>query len=162
MSLGLAFSWQSVPMSPASAGSVLVPIVVPTSTTKPDTSPLVTIGTTKIKVDLATTTATFKKGLSGRPSLASDTGLLFIFKTADIYQFWMPDMHFPIDIIWINNGKVVDVDENATNIFDPKHPVFYRPSSAARYVLEVNAGFFKKHGLKIGDKVQLQNIQPRL
>ena len=121
--------------------------------------PAVQVGEVKIPVELATTSAAIKKGLSGRQSLGEEQGLLFIFDRPAIYQFWMPDMHFPIDIIWIANDEVVDVDEDVSPKFDPAHPIFYRPSKPADIVLEVNAGWFSRHGLRVGDKVIYSNLR---
>ena len=100
-------------------------------------------------------------GLSGRPRLAKNKGMLFIFSTAGFYQFWMPNMHFPIDIIWINDSKVVDITENVSNIFDPANPTYYRPSEAVNYVLEVNAGSVLRHGIKVGDSVFIETLPSR-
>lgn len=116
-------------------------------------SSFVKIGETTIPIELATTGAAIQKGLSGRASLAANQGMLFVFSRPDRYRFWMPDMHFPIDIIWINDDKVVDIDADVPNEFDPARPRFYIPSSPARYVLEVNAGFSKNHKIEIGDTV---------
>ncbi len=121
-------------------------------------APEVIIGYTHIFVELATNTVAVQKGLSGRTSLGDNNGMLFIFSKADIYHFWMPDMHFPLDMIWINNGKIVDISANVTNIFDPSAPVFYKPKVPAQYVLEVNANFSTNHGIHIGDAVQFKNI----
>ncbi|MDP3965468.1 MAG: DUF192 domain-containing protein [bacterium] len=115
--------------------------------------PSVTIGQTVIAVELATTTEAVQKGLSGRASLGSQSGMLFIFSKPDIYRFWMPDMHFPLDIIWVNDGTVVDISENVSNEFDPRAPRFYAPSKPVRYVLEVNAGFAADKNIQIGDPV---------
>jgi uncharacterized membrane protein (UPF0127 family) len=84
--------------------------------------------------------------------------MLFVFPKASIYSFWMPDMNFPIDILWINNGRVVDTDENMTNIFDPANPRYYSPSSPAQFVLEINAGFIRRNNIRIGDPVIFNNI----
>lgn len=100
-----------------------------------------------------------QKGLSGRSALGADRGMLFIFSRAGMYRFWMPDMHFPIDILWIDNGKVIDADENVSPKFDPLRPVFYTPSRPVRYVLEVNAGFMKRHTIRIGDPVIFNHIR---
>ena len=56
------------------------------------------------RVKLATTTAAIEKGLSDRLSLNPDSGMLFIFAKPAIYRFWMPDMHFPLNMIWIKKG----------------------------------------------------------
>lgn len=122
-------------------------------------SPSVWIETTEIPVEIAISSAAVQKGLSGRKVLAGDKGMLFVFDRAEIYRFWMPDMHFPIDIIWIDNGKVLDADENVSPEFDPLHPVFYMPSRPVRYVLEVNAGFMKRKNIRIGDPVTFHRIR---
>ncbi len=120
--------------------------------------PLVKINGVEIPVEIATSSADVQRGLSGRLSLDMKSGILFIFERASIYRFWMPDMHFPIDIIWINNGKVVDISKNVSNEFDAKNPRFYMPSRPAMYVLEVNAGFSDRENISIGDLVTLENI----
>lgn len=120
--------------------------------------PLVRINDVSIPVELATSTEAVTKGLSGRPSLDEDAGMLFVFDFPYRYRFWMPEMNFPLDMIWIENGRVADITENATNNFDPLAPVFYQPNVPVHYVLEVNAGFAKKHNLKIDDQVTLINI----
>ena len=114
--------------------------------------PFVQIGRTKIPVEVARTEAAIQKGLSGRPSLHPKSGMLFIFPQKERYQFWMPDMYFPIDIIWIDDGIIVDIAENVSNEFDPAKPRFYLPPNPINYVLEVNAGFTKKNGMGIGDR----------
>jgi uncharacterized membrane protein (UPF0127 family) len=116
------------------------------------------INNTHIVVELATTSAQIIKGLSGRLSLEPDHGMLFIFSQPSIYRFWMPDMHFPLDMIWINNNKVVDISHNVSNDFDPVNPTYYKPKEPAQYVLEVNANFSKKNNIKIGDIVKFENI----
>ncbi len=123
------------------------------------TTPSVTINKLEIPVEIAETPAEAQKGLSGRASLDPEKGMLFIFAKADYYHFWMPDMHFPIDIIWINNNQVVDISYNAPNKFESANPKFYSPTKKANYVLEVNAGFSKKNNIKTGSLVVLNNVK---
>ena len=85
--------------------------------------------------------------------------MLFVFQMPAIYRFWMPDMHFPLDMIWINNGKVVDISANVTTTFDAANPTFYTPKSPAKDVLEVNAGYSAAHGIEPGDSVTFENIE---
>lgn len=120
-----------------------------------DTSPRVQIGATIIPVEIAKGATAVQKGLSGRLSLASDTGMFFIFKNPGIYSFWMPQMHFPIDIIWIADGRVVGIEHEVSNEFNPLHPRTYTPPEPVKYVLEVNAGFANAKGIQIGDAVTL-------
>lgn len=108
-----------------------------------------------ISVEVARTDEELTRGLSGRESLEPNSGMLFVFDSPYIYSFWIPDMNFPIDIIWINDGAVVDISENVPNDFDPNNPVTYSPSEPAQYVLEVNAGFTENNEITIGDEVNI-------
>ena len=110
----------------------------------------------KIRVDLALTPAEQAQGLSGRQSLKDDEGMLFVFPTTDIdqiHKFWMKDMNFSIDMIWIDkNMQVVYIEKNAK---PESYPNVFGPDSDAPYVLEVVSGFADKNNLKVGDRVQI-------
>ncbi len=107
-----------------------------------------------IQVEIVDTPAQKRRGLSGRKSLAENAGMLFIFERPDYYYFWMKDMNFPLDLIWIRDGKVVDI---TPHVLPPAGPVRqltrYRPSSPADWVLEVKAGMAEKCGVKVGDEI---------
>ena len=104
----------------------------------------VTVGDASFTVELAATPEERSKGLSGRPTLAAGTGMLFIFKQEGSYAFWMKDMRFPLDMVWIDaQCLVVDITRNAP----PPGPEqalsdlpTYGPSAPVVYVLEINAG----------------------
>ena len=104
-----------------------------------------------IKAILALNEEKQTKGLSGKEKLENDEGMLFVFDKAGKYNFWMKDMNFPIDIIWIGEDmKVVYIKKDA----DPKlYPETYGPELDAKYVLEVVSGFSEKNNLKVGDEV---------
>jgi hypothetical protein len=114
----------------------------------------VTIDKQVFSSEVATTSAQQQQGLSDRKSLAQDHGMLFTFSTAQRYPFWMKDMEFPLDILFINNNKIVTIFQNIpvpqqgkTNL-----PV-YVPSAPANQVLEINAGLAKKYDFQKGDTV---------
>lgn len=98
-----------------------------------------------------------KKGLSGRESLPLTEGVLFAFENSGQYPFWMKDMKFAIDIIWVDeNKRVVYIVHNA-----PPEPgrdddelTLYRPDSASLYVLEINAGLSARYGITVGNEVK--------
>ena len=114
----------------------------------------ITIGTTTLQVEVATTEIETQQGLSGRPSLALGSGMLFIFDPPRVPGFWMKDMLFPLDIIFIDQkGRVVTVHKN---IAPQTYPTTFRPSVPARYVLEVPAGFADTHRIAEGAKVVVQ------
>ncbi|MDO8659608.1 MAG: DUF192 domain-containing protein [Candidatus Parcubacteria bacterium] len=105
-----------------------------------------------IQVELALTGGEQEQGLSGRQGLNNNEGMLFVFDRPDKYSFWMKDMNFPIDIIWINeNMKVVYIKENA---LPNSYPETYESNENAKYILEVVSGFSEKNNFKIGDKVE--------
>lgn len=107
-----------------------------------------------LSVIVADTEATQAKGLSGRKSLKPNEGMLFIFPKPGFYEFWMKDMKIPIDIIWFDvERSVVDVWENA---IPDSYPRVYTPRAEAKYVLEVEAGFFAEHLMKAGDILELK------
>ena len=106
-----------------------------------------------IKVDQASEEGERERGLSGRSSLKENEGMLFVFKRPGSHPFWMKDMKFPIDIIWIGeNLRVVYIKKNALPASFPES--YGSESSDARYVLEVVSGFSDKNKLKIGDGVK--------
>ena len=106
-----------------------------------------------IKVDLALTPANQARGLSVRESLRANEGMLFIFPQSGNYSFWMKDMNFPIDIIWLDEYKrIIYIKKDARPELFPES---YGPESESRYVLEVMSGFTEKNNLKMGDRVEL-------
>lgn len=119
------------------------------------------IGNKKIFVEVAKTQQERKNGLSGRELLEKDSGMLFVFEEQNIKPlFWMKGMKFAIDIIWIDNNKVVKIDKNVQppdqNTPDEKLPL-YGPGQPIDFVLEVPAGFAVENDIKIGDSVDLLN-----
>jgi uncharacterized membrane protein (UPF0127 family) len=115
-----------------------------------------------VPVEVATTSEEQQRGLSGRAKLEHDSGMLFDFHN-DTHQrirnFWMIDMQFNIDIIWIRNGNIIGIEKNV-----PKPEANTPPSQLPRYpspdvvdyVLEVNAGWSDEHNILVGDTITLQ------
>lgn len=116
------------------------------------TQPVVKINGHIWNVEVVLTPEAIKQGLSGRESLPFNTGMLFTFNPSAAHSFWMKNMHFPLDLVWVNAGRVVRLDENLPP--EGALPVNVYPSySAVTHVLEINAGEAKKYNLKIGDEV---------
>lgn len=117
------------------------------------------IGNKEISVRLADTPALRQKGLSGTASLGENEGVLFIFDQKDTQpSFWMKDMLIAIDIIWINDGRIVKIDKSVlppaagTKDRDLK---LYSPGQKIDQVLEVNAGYCERNNIKVGDIISL-------
>ena len=106
-----------------------------------------------IRVSVADTESARGQGLSGRAGLAADEGMLFVFPKDGNYAFWMKDMLFSIDILWLSSdGGVVYM---AQNVSPDTYPQAFQPNVPARYVLELPEGFAKEHAVAIGDIVRL-------
>ena len=102
----------------------------------------------KIEIEIAETPIELIKGLSGRLTLAENSGLLFIFPYADTHGIWMKEMNFPIDIIWFDeNYQIVAIKENAR---PDSYPEVFTPPTPAFYVLEVPSGFAQKNKISVG------------
>ena len=104
-----------------------------------------------LKVEVASSNKERAKGLSDRESLSADTGMLFVFNNSGKYSFWMKDMNFPIDIIWIDeNSKIVFIEKDAK---PESYPALLGGLVDSKYVLETISGFASKNNIKIGDRV---------
>jgi uncharacterized membrane protein (UPF0127 family) len=112
----------------------------------------VTIGFHRIQVEVADTPERRARGLSGRAHLVEDRGMVFPYARAERHGFWMLEMRFDIDIVWIRDDRIVDVTRRALHDPTGELPV-YRPREPANLVLEVPAGTVEKLGWKIGDRV---------
>ena len=120
--------------------------------TRDDKIKVIKINNTNIEVEIADTPKTREKGLSGRRALSESMGMLFIFDSPSQYGFWMKDMRFGIDIVWIDeNLKIVGIEKKTSPETFPQ--IFY-PDRPIKYVLELPAGFSDKYNIGIGAVVQ--------
>jgi len=127
-----------------------------TSTGKAYRGPRVLFGDVEVFVEVADTPWERSRGLSDRDMLPDGRGMLFVFENPGKYAFWMYRMRFPLDIIWVSeDGRVVHIVENAPPCPANGPCPSYQPSEDALYVVEVNAGFAEKHGIRLGSKVHI-------
>ena len=142
-------------VAPLPAATAL-PTVTPLPAALPDL-PVVTIGGFSWPVELAVTGEEQALGLSGRAELAAGSGMLFVWAGESRRSFWMPDMNFPLDIVWIDGDcAVVAITREAP----PQRPGQSRAElpryvvDGVQYVLEINAGEAALRGVKVGDGVE--------
>ncbi len=109
------------------------------------------LGNLPLKVEIARTDAERRLGLGGRISLEQDQGMLFVFDRPQRLEFWMKDMHFPLDMIWLDqNFMIVDISKD---VRPDTYPQTFSPKIPAQYVLEVNAGVSDSFGIGEGTKL---------
>lgn len=101
----------------------------------------------RFSVEFARTDAERMRGLSGRPSLSAQQSMIFVSSTSYRQCFWMKDMQFPIDMVWLDSQKRITAIES--NVDPKSFPASY--CHEGQYVVELAAGTAVKHGLKTGD-----------
>ena len=100
---------------------------------------------------VAKTTAAQAKGLGDRASMPANQGMLFVFSGEAPRCFWMKDMHFSLDMIWLNHTKTVVAMQN--NVSPATYPHIFCPDQPAEYVIELLAGQAKAAGVKQGQQL---------
>lgn len=124
----------------------------PNSTTR---EPHAIINDYIIKVEIADDFEEQQQGLSDRDFLCPGCGMLFVFPKKQVRQFWMKNMHFTLDIIWIDGDKVVGISPNL--IPEGEQPSQqYSSLTPVNYVLEVNGGVANGLGIKAGDRIEIK------
>jgi uncharacterized membrane protein (UPF0127 family) len=111
---------------------------------------ILTIGTLKVQAEIADTDQARQRGLMHRTRLCPNCGMLFIFEKAGRYDFWMKNTPLPLSIAFIAaDGNIINIEE-----MQPKAVARHSAQGAALYALEMNSGWFRKHGVVAGRKVQ--------
>ncbi|MFM2339669.1 MAG: hypothetical protein RLZZ360_305 [Candidatus Parcubacteria bacterium] len=132
-----------------------MPKPIATTTTRSYFEPLVpwTLGDKVVYASLATTETERSLGLSNTSALPPDIVKVFVFSTDERWSFWMKDMAYPIDIIWVTaSGTVTHI---AANISPDTYPASFSPSAPARYVIETIPGLFALAGISAGDSLDM-------
>ena len=153
--------------SPAPAATAMPLVPLQTSATAAlagNPNSVVLVGGAAFKVELAITQEQRTQGLSGRASLAPGAGMLFVFDEAGRYSFWMKEMRFPLDLIWVDaRCTVVDITSGApppvpgqSASGGPSELPLYTPVTPVQYVLEVNGGETEAVGIRVGDRVEFK------
>lgn len=106
-----------------------------------------------ITAELAVSDEERQLGLMFREKINSDQAMLFLFKEEGFHSFWMKNMNFPLDIIWLDREKIiVHIESNVPPCQEPPCPS-YTPQFPASYVLELKTGSVRKNQLKMYDKL---------
>jgi len=104
--------------------------------------------------ELAITEEERQLGLMFREKINPDQGMLFVFEKEDILSFWMKNMNFPLDILWLNQEKrIVHIESHVAPCKNPDCPSYFSPLPAM-YVLELKTGIVKANQLKLYDKIE--------
>lgn len=109
----------------------------------------ISINDSIFRAEMVSNSEKIQKGLGERKKICQKCAMLFQFPDSEKHSFWMKGMLFPLDIIWISNGKVVHIEKNVSEKFSG----VLSPQTEADQVLEINAGLADGMGVKIGDSL---------
>ena len=110
----------------------------------------------EIPVEVADTLKKRRLGLGKRTSLKKGWGMLFIFGKRKPYRFWMKDMQFPLDIIWLDNHRIVHIIHNVKPVNSRDEPEIMTSPVPVNFVLEIAAGRAAKLRLKTGQRMKFK------
>jgi len=131
------------PRDPEGAGSLLTVTLQ---------APEAASGATSITAEVARTEAQRERGLMYRTSMADDHGMIFDMGQHTIHRFWMQNTCIPLDMLFIDqDGLIVGILENVPTMNTEERAV----RCASSYVLEMNAGWSRKHGVRAGQRLVL-------
>jgi uncharacterized membrane protein (UPF0127 family) len=112
-----------------------------------------------INADIAKNQDERARGLMFRESLEENSGMLFVFEEEGYHAFWMKNVRFPLDILWLDRDlKVVHISANTPPCIAEPCSIYASPKPA-KYVLEVKANFTRENNVKIGDQLFLDVSQ---
>jgi uncharacterized membrane protein (UPF0127 family) len=110
-----------------------------------------------VSVEIAENEHDRQRGLMYRKAMADDHGMIFRMEDRRNQTFWMHNTCIPLDLVYIDDdGTIVGIEENAPTLDDSTFEV----GCPSRYVLELNAGWTRKHGVVAGQKVKLEGVAP--
>ena len=109
--------------------------------------------TININIEVAQTEEEISQGLMYRTSLGKQEGMLFIFEQSEMRSFWMKNTYIPLDILFVTSDyEIITIGHNT----EPFSQASVTSTAEAQYVVEVNAGFCDKNGIKEGDNIAFQ------
>ena len=114
----------------------------------------------ELSAEIPVTGELMSKGLSVKNQLRENESMLFVFEEPLRHTFWMKDMKFPIDIIWLDsNGKIVHIEENLMPCPLVLICPSYAPNADSQYVLETIAGFAQRHNISLGTTIKFELLR---
>jgi uncharacterized protein len=108
-----------------------------------------------VRAEVADTSEKRSQGLMLRSFLSDKEAMIFCFNESSYLEFWMFNTSIPLTIIFLNNQKkIVDIqDMRPCREMNPDLCITYRSREPAKYAIELNQGFDRKYGIKVGHKV---------
>lgn len=111
------------------------------------------------QVECVVSPPALKQGLSRRPSLEKGTGMLFIFDTLDRHTMWMPDMNFPLDVVWLDETlSVCNISYGLQPCVKGSECPSISSVYMSKYAIEMNAGEAAIYGFMNGTQLTVSSV----
>lgn len=115
------------------------------------TTSVVTVGNAQFQVAIADTHEERRRGLGGTEPLPDNAGMLFLFEEPSQHCFWMKDVDYSLDILWVGpDNKVIAIERD---VRPDTFPHSFCPEEPASYVLEIRGGQAANQGITVGDEL---------
>ena len=113
-----------------------------------------------IDLEVAQTQQQQATGLMFRTALADNRGMLFQFKPPQPIKFWMKNTLIPLDMIFLQNGRVEAIAASVPPCNREPCPT-YGPDTVIDQVIELRGGLVSKLGLKVGETLKINFLIPK-
>ena len=111
---------------------------------------VLSIGSHKVTAEVASSDPQRMQGLMHRRMLPENRGMLFVFPDVAMHGMWMMNTYVPLSVAFLDsNGVIINIED-----MEPQTQATHSATRPAKYALEVNRGWFRKRGIKPGEKVQ--------
>lgn len=137
---------------------VILILIILLSNFSTQTKTKAVLGNKTFNVFVAKSDSEKQIGLSSKNKISENQGMLFLFDKPDYYSFWMKDMKFPIDIIYIQNNKVTTVISDVNPPKNSTSLLIYKPKKKSDMVIEINAGLANKYNIREGTPIDIENL----
>ena len=103
----------------------------------------------RIDAEVAADQQNRMQGLMNRRSMAANQGMLFVFTHPDRHCMWMRNTLLPLSVAFLDEqGRILNIED-----MKPQTENNHCASSAARFALEMNQGWFASKGIKAGQRI---------
>ncbi len=116
----------------------------------------ITIGDETYTIEIARTFKQHKVGLSGRSHLEEKEGMLFVLDNPRVLRFWMKDMEFALDVLWIKDKEIIGISKNILSPSQTDKTLTMQAPARVDKVLELNAGITDRYNINVGDTITIQ------
>lgn len=114
------------------------------------------LGGVEVEIEIAFYANEQEQGLMFRDSMPENHGMIFVYREPEYLNFWMKNTRIPLSIAFVREDLIIgNIEEMKAGPKQGDPSERYHSRYQSRYALEMNTGWFEKHGVKEGDRIAL-------